>query len=74
LHSADARTLGFVLNATPPERSARRDYYRASYRYERPGKQAAPSRPSQPVLSPVDSPTAAQLEIATTFTGQDGAA
>jgi capsular exopolysaccharide synthesis family protein len=74
LHSVEAKLFGCVLNMTPrPKRSQRKDYYRSSYRGERPGRQTAPTRPRKPVLSPVDSPTVAQLEMPTTLAGRDRA-
>jgi capsular exopolysaccharide synthesis family protein len=74
LQSVEAKLLGCVLNMTPPpKRSRRKDYYGSSHRDERPTKQTAPTRPSKPVLSPADSPTVAQLEVATTLAGRDRA-
>jgi capsular exopolysaccharide synthesis family protein len=72
LHSVEANVLGCVLNMTPTDQSQLRDYRRTSYRNQRPVKQTAPSQPAEPVLSPLDEATVAQLEVATTLTGQDG--
>jgi capsular exopolysaccharide synthesis family protein len=65
LRGVGATLFGGVLNMTPtPKRSQLREYYRGSYRDERPSRQKAPTRVREPVPSPVRGSAVPQREIA----------